>query len=173
MRCCTSTKTVLSLLCYVLPFDLDLQPRRQSIMSRLGSAAITYKLIGRANDGNEELSKVSFFKHPQKRRQWRFFCWWKSCVLLICLAMRFAVAIQVQDNARLLKPKPPSGGGQVSHSCKDAPTRREWRSLNKVDKLSYIAAVQCLRDSPSRIRVEQSMYDDFPWVYNRLGEYYK
>ena len=54
--------------------------------------------------------------------------------------------------------------------CKDGPVRREWRTLSKAEKAEYIRAVQCLRETPSMLGLNQSIYDDFPWVHSRFGE---
>ncbi|KAM0795551.1 hypothetical protein BDR22DRAFT_883005 [Usnea florida] len=48
--------------------------------------------------------------------------------------------------------------------------RREWRDLSDTEKGDYIQAVQCLRSSPSRLGLNQTLYDDFPYVHSRNGE---
>ena len=55
-------------------------------------------------------------------------------------------------------------------NCTHPIIRREWRSLSDADKSDYIAAVQCLRDSPSRLGLNQTLYDDFPYIHSRNGE---
>ena len=57
-----------------------------------------------------------------------------------------------------------------SRMCESVSTRREWRSLSTVEKKEYIDGVQCLRDTPSMLGLNQSLYDDFPWVHSRIGE---
>ncbi|MCJ1446931.1 MAG: hypothetical protein MMC23_007439, partial [Stictis urceolatum] len=47
--------------------------------------------------------------------------------------------------------------------------RHEWRNLDREAKRSYIAAVNCLRHRPSRLGLNQSLYDDFPFVHSRIG----
>ena len=110
------------------------------------------------------------FEYSNRPTRRRLSTCWKSCAALFCLVAAFAAGTQIsgaafwQSGVSLEKHQAPS-------SCKDPPTRREWRSLSKIEKSNYIAAVQCLRDSHSKIGVEQTMYDDFPWVHSRFGEY--
>ena len=56
--------------------------------------------------------------------------------------------------------------------CKNLTVRHEWRSLSKDQKSEYLRAVQCLRTFPSRLGLglNQTIYDDFPYVYTRVGE---
>ena len=58
----------------------------------------------------------------------------------------------------------------TSTACTDPVIRREWRNLSEAEKSDYIAAVQCLRNSPSRLGLNQTLYDDFPYVHSRNGE---
>lgn len=55
-------------------------------------------------------------------------------------------------------------------ACTDPVIRREWRDLSNAERKDYIEAVQCLRSSPSRLGLNQSLYDDFPYVHSRNGE---
>ena len=54
--------------------------------------------------------------------------------------------------------------------CQDVAIRLEWRSLSKTEKREYIEAVQCLRNKTSRLGLNQSLYDDFPYVHINSGE---
>jgi hypothetical protein len=65
---------------------------------------------------------------------------------------------------------PPSS---ASSTCKSPVVRREWRSLSNMEKHDYLDAVRCLKDVPSRIGESQSLYDDFPWIHYRIGDYCK
>ena len=58
----------------------------------------------------------------------------------------------------------------TSIACTDPIIRREWRNLSDAEKSDYIAAIQCLRNSPSRLGLNQTLYDDFPYVHSRNGE---
>ena len=57
----------------------------------------------------------------------------------------------------------------VSSACKKPAFRREWRSLSTSQKHNYLLAVQCLKQKPSRLGLNQSLYDDFPYVHYRVG----
>ncbi|KAH8714043.1 hypothetical protein GQ44DRAFT_625199 [Phaeosphaeriaceae sp. PMI808] len=59
----------------------------------------------------------------------------------------------------------------TSEQCEYMSTRREWRTLEMSQKYEYIKAVKCLRTKSSRLGLNQSLYDDFPWVHSRIGEY--
>lgn len=56
-------------------------------------------------------------------------------------------------------------------SCAQPTTRWEWRSLSKPEKKQYIKAVQCLKAHPSRLGLNHTLYDDFPWVHYKIGGY--
>ena len=56
-----------------------------------------------------------------------------------------------------------------SSSCAKSALRREWRSLKLAEKQEYIKAVNCLRDQPSRLGLDQSLYDDFSYTHARSG----
>jgi hypothetical protein len=60
---------------------------------------------------------------------------------------------------------------QPSISCQQAPTRREWRTLNLVEQYDYIRAVRCLSTKPSKLGNKGTMYDDFPWVHKHTSSY--
>ncbi|RFU25773.1 hypothetical protein B7463_g10564, partial [Scytalidium lignicola] len=55
--------------------------------------------------------------------------------------------------------------------CHDPALRQEWRMLSIEARQSYIAAVQCLSDIPSRLGLNSTRYDDF--VYSHLGMFNK
>lgn len=65
----------------------------------------------------------------------------------------------------------PSTQIQNRKRCDDLVTRREWRTLSVAEKQDYLSAVQCLRNTPSRLHKEYSLYDDFPWLHTRVGKY--
>ena len=84
------------------------------------------------------------------------------CATALCAVLGFGGGI-------LVKPKVDSKS-LISSTCTDPVIRREWRDLSNVEKSDYIAAVQCLRNSPSRLALNQTLYDDFPYVHSRNGE---
>ncbi|KAF7943755.1 uncharacterized protein EAE97_005825 [Botrytis byssoidea] len=60
---------------------------------------------------------------------------------------------------------------QNRERCSNPSTRREWRSFSAAEKFNYLNAVQCLRETPSRLHSNYSLYDDFPWVHTNVGNY--
>ncbi|KAF2223082.1 monooxygenase [Elsinoe ampelina] len=58
--------------------------------------------------------------------------------------------------------------GEAS-TCSNPTIRREWRQLSPVEQQNYIDAVLCLKTKPSRIGLNSSLYDDFPYVHNQLN----
>lgn len=56
-------------------------------------------------------------------------------------------------------------------TCVDPYFRREWRSLSREEKSSYIDAVNCLALTPSVLRDNGTLYDDFPWAHNQVAHH--
>lgn len=65
----------------------------------------------------------------------------------------------------------PSSRLNSAGQCQQPAIRREWRSFSDTEKQAYIDAVQCLRQSPSQLGLNHSLYDDFPWVHSQVGGY--
>ena len=84
---------------------------------------------------------------------------------LLCIVLGFSGGFLVKQKIDTNNTK-----SWASTACTDAIIRREWRNLSDAEKGDYIAAVQCLRNSPSRLGLNQSLYDDFPYVHSRNGE---
>jgi tyrosinase len=53
-------------------------------------------------------------------------------------------------------------------TCKEPAVRKEWRQLSEESRQSYLQAVLCLRSKPSRLGLETSLYEDFPYVHARV-----
>lgn len=85
------------------------------------------------------------------------------CVAILCIVLGFSGDILVKQTIHI-KPS------LASTACTNPVIRREWRSLSNAEKSDYIGAVQCLRSSPSRSGLNQTLYDDFPYVHSRNGE---
>lgn len=83
-------------------------------------------------------------------------------IAAICLAVGFAIGLFLRPDSR------PSIAPQGS--CQHLNFRHEWRSLGKEEKGAYLRAVQCLRTVPSRLGLNQTLYDDFPHFHARTGE---
>lgn len=54
-------------------------------------------------------------------------------------------------------------------SCISPSVRQEWNSVTQDVRDNYIAASLCLVSKPSRIGLNSTLYDDFPWVHNQLA----
>ncbi|KAF2204311.1 monooxygenase [Delitschia confertaspora ATCC 74209] len=65
----------------------------------------------------------------------------------------------------------PNGSLSKSSKCDLIAMRREWRTLSMAQKHQYLEAVKCLKRWPSSLGLNQSYYDDFPWIHSRIGEY--
>ena len=100
--------------------------------------------------------------------------WWKwlsfafiscfiifSCLIIGLAGGRYATSWQSAENELQSK---------HTTACKQPALRKEWRSLDKVEKLNYTKAVQCLKSIPSHLGLNQTLYDDFPWVHMHSGE---
>ena len=86
------------------------------------------------------------------------------CIILLCLAFGFASGVILPFPLRYAHI-------QSSKVCKSPATRREWRSLSNLEKHDYLNAVQCLRTTNSRLEMNQTLYDDFPWIHTYIGGY--
>lgn len=53
--------------------------------------------------------------------------------------------------------------------CRQAPTRREWRTLALAERHDYVRAVRCLATKPSKLGQNGTLYDDFPWVHKHTS----
>ena len=84
------------------------------------------------------------------------------CVAVLCIVLGFGGSIFVKQKV--------NSKSLASTACTNPVIRQEWRDLSDAEKRDYIEAVQCLRDSPSRLALNQTLYDDFPYVHSRNGE---
>ena len=89
-------------------------------------------------------------------------------IMILCLAVGFVFGTAMRS---FTPPNDISNAPKaVSGSCGNIAIRREWRSLSENEKQNYIDAVQCTRKTPSLLRLNQSLYDDFPYVHMTWGE---
>jgi tyrosinase len=49
--------------------------------------------------------------------------------------------------------------------------RHEWRNLSREQQHDYINAAQCLQHTPSKLHTGMSLYDDFPFLHDVVGDY--
>ncbi|KAI9683473.1 MAG: hypothetical protein M1822_006013 [Bathelium mastoideum] len=117
-------------------------------------------------DPNEQVSQTF-------RRRPRFENATLVTVLLVAsTVVGFLVGVLWQSQSLFVSKSPTTAEPAVT-SCKHPVVRREWRSLSVDQKRDYSRAVNCLRETPSRLGLNQSLYDDFPYVHSRIGEYCK
>lgn len=53
--------------------------------------------------------------------------------------------------------------------CTVTPTRREWRTLEPLEKNDYIRAVRCMSYEVSKARGDGFLFDDFPYLRAKEG----
>lgn len=117
-------------------------------------------------DGDTEPGFVTTL--AEKKRRWYIY-------LISCGALSLLLGLSVGAYVHRHLHKAQSGMEWAPHAtssnCHHPVIRREWRSLSVEEKDDYLDAVRCLRDIPSRIGQSQSLYDDFPWIHYRIGDY--
>lgn len=129
------------------------------------SLGSSYPLLRLANE-DQANRKPRIQQHESSKRPFLLavaFC----CALVLFLTIGFVIG------AKLACQKPQHWGMTVNgpRLCVHPQLRREWRSLSRQEKRSYISAVQCLKTMPSQLALNQTLYDDFPWVHKHFGEY--
>lgn len=63
-----------------------------------------------------------------------------------------------------------AGGLAVSAApCEEPALRKEWREMSADEQGAYVKAVHCLASKPSRIGLNTTLYDDFPYIHNVLN----
>ena len=106
---------------------------------------------------------------PEKIRYLRSISLLYLCIIVPTTAFLYFTILGVPwDGAVVLDP----AEGQ-SDSCRSPVLRREWRSLSLSERHDYLTAVRCLGGQPSRLGLNHSLYDDFPWVHSRMGNFCK
>ena len=123
----------------------------------------------------DEHSETGFEKSPefpnrqQKSSPLKYIFY--LCFGLSLLALGISIGVLIKSDGVLSSG--PGVPAKFVSGCITPSTRREWRSLSTAEKHDYLQAVGCLREQPSRLGLNQSLYDDFPWVHVRIGEYCK
>ena len=82
---------------------------------------------------------------------------------LFCVALAFAYGVLFSTVLR----HDPKGYA----ACAKPEYRQEWRALSEEQKQDYISAVLCLKVTPSRLGMNQSLWEDFAWVHAMVGGY--
>ncbi len=125
-----------------------------------------YRFIENVEErGKAERPEIS---PSEKKRKWKLLlAVLTCCTAFALLVIGFASGIYVRHI-----PKWGLDNDTTSSAvCKDPPLRKEWRSLDRIEKHDYIKAVKCLKTMPSQVDQNQTLYDDFPWVHMHHGEY--
>ena len=125
-----------------------------------------YRLLDDA-DGEDKASDKSQAAFSNRARPTSLRTISISCVAFICLVLGLAAGLYLKT----LGPSSTDQADLSSTVCKSPSLRREWRSLDRTEKRNYIEAVKCLKKKDSRLDLNQTLYDDFPWVHQRFGEY--
>lgn len=117
-------------------------------------------------DGEQEYIKPKF----QHAGRWsrKFLLSFTLCCLVIAgLVVGFIGGVPLRGTQKTGS----YGPSRDLNACRDPVLRREWRSLKEVEKRDYIQSVKCLKTLPSQIHLNQTLYDDFPWIHKHFGEY--
>lgn len=85
-----------------------------------------------------------------------------SLFALFCLSLGFTGGEVIQDRGLIAKWKYTH---TQSPQCGNPSYRREWRSLSNEDKSAYLDAVRCLIASPSIVKSNGDLYNDFPNIH--------
>lgn len=129
-------------------------------MARLSDPSKGYAPLLGSESGDENNVKEKLPLQRQRTRGRPAFA--VICVAIVCLAIGFTIGLFLRHNSR------PSIAPHKS--CLYPTLRHEWRSLSKKEKTAYVQAVQCLRTVPSRLGLNHTLFDDFPYFHSRTGE---
>lgn len=126
------------------------------------SKRIRYSVLTNSVDDETGIKKSSF--HLVGDLNQKLCCFLSSLVaIILCTAIAiFGITLLRRLGTDISK---------YSTECKKYTIRREWRSLSKMEKHGYIQAVQCLQTKPSVLGLNQTLYDDFPWVHSQMSAY--
>ncbi|KAH6662768.1 hypothetical protein B0J14DRAFT_553656 [Halenospora varia] len=56
----------------------------------------------------------------------------------------------------------------VDSACTNPVKRQEWSSVTQPERDQYIRAVKCLATKPSRLNLTTTLYDDFPYIHDKV-----
>lgn len=155
-----------------LSYDIPKPLRDFFSVMALDSATFQIPVRGSFSDSERDgdLDNEPLLQSPTPREKGRFL---RSISLLYCLTILSTIIFLYLtfigapwDSAAFLIP------GQSDY-CKNPTLRREWRTLSIPERLDYLTAVQCLGRQPSRLNLNHSLYDDFPWVHSHMGNFCK
>lgn len=126
----------------------------------------------RGNGHQLEIENLEEFSSPAPSFIWRRR---SHLIFILCTLGLFSFVVILAHHTvvekELFFKSVPALRGKPQGLCAQPSIRREWRSLSQPEQLQYIAAVQCLRDKPSQLGLNQTLYDGFPWTHSRIGNY--
>lgn len=131
-----------------------------------------YKALPLADDDEEAIKHELGIQESSKERHATSRSRWLHALCLsgiICLIVGFFSASILK--AHIFHLHSSKNSDNPPQTCTNPSLRREWRSLAAAEKKAYIDAVKCLGETPSVLGLNQTLYADFPWVHNRIGEY--
>lgn len=95
----------------------------------------------------------------------------RSTVVIFTIGLAFLILLVAGASSYL---RLQSHNRDISTTSCLAPTiRHEWRSLIIQQQYDYINAALCLRSTPSRLHSGMSLYEDFPFLHDVVGDYGK
>jgi len=137
--------------------------RRDCAMFASYRTHVRYRPIDEAENTSSDADQ----QPPQSAfAQLRYHLGFVSAAAICLLASGFIVGRLFNK----LSLSPMSHGGQAIR-CTGPQVRHEWRSLSTEEKHDYIRAVRCLHSTPSRIRPNGTLYDDYPYAHARHGKH--
>jgi len=111
------------------------------------------------SDSESEMEKLPAHTERNRRRSTTINVLF--IIVIILLATVALAYLQLHDHIT----------SPASVSCQNPSLRQEWRSFSIEEQYDYINAAQCLRDIPSRLHNGMSLYDDFPFLHDVVGDY--
>ena len=129
-------------------------------MSRLTSPSDGSITLLSSESGDEDNEKGQL--SPQGKKVYATHLFVFICLTIVSLAIAFAIRhFPSQESRPPIAPYKP---------CRYPTIRHEWRSLSREEKSAYLDAVKCLRTLPSRLGLNHTLYDDFPYFHSQTGE---
>ncbi|CAG8948658.1 hypothetical protein HYFRA_00001778 [Hymenoscyphus fraxineus] len=130
-------------------------------MKSSGTHVVIYESVaGTELDTESSTTDQDSHSRTDKKSEFPF----RMCILSLLLLSTLIISVLRKDGVPLSRKEYPS-------SCQNPAVRREWRTLTSQEQLHYLDSVSCLRTRGSKLGLEQSLYDDFPYVHSHVGNY--
>ncbi len=110
-------------------------------------------------ESDSTFSKLTTRIKSKKSWIWIFFA---MCIVVV-IFLAIGTLIYLQRHNRIVS--------STLETCKDPKLRQEWRTMSMEQQHDYIKAALCLRYTPSRLHSEMSLYEDFPFLHDVIGDY--